>query len=229
MRLFICAACAVAFTLLSGCSGSASPKAAVTVPPTVPPAQTSVIRTTTPDSPAVFATPQPQPAEVTAIIDQVRLKITELPREYSYGPFAASQPNEFAVQGYDDPAGVLDRMRQTGRLGGFVQSLTNSEGPGGAFTIEVWKDAAGATAYFDHYPRPDKSSIYQEISLSQPLGEQSFVYQYQANGQTGYSLAWRRGRIILGMGMQYFPGKESLDKVTALAMMLDQKAQAARQ
>ncbi len=214
---------------LSACGGSSATKSAATARPTVPPAQTVVIPATTPGAGAALGTPQPAPADVTVIVDQVKLNLTELPREYSYGPFSTYQSNEAAVEGFDDPVGVLDRMRKTGRVGGFVQSLTTSDGPGGAFTIDVWKDAAGATAYFDQYPKPPKSLTFQEVTLPQPLGDQSFAYQYQTNGRMGYVLTWRRGRLILGIGLQYFPGKESLDKITALATLLDQKAQAAKQ
>ncbi len=229
MRAFAFAAVAGGVLALSACSGSSTTKNAATTRPTAPPAQTAVIRETTPDAAAVLGTPALPSADVTDIVDQVKIRLAELPREYSYGPFSTYQPNEAAVQGYDNPAGVLDQMRKTGREGGFVQSLTDTDGPGGAFTIDVWKDAAGAIAFFDQYPKPPGSLVHQEITLAQPLGEQSFAYQYQMSGRTGYVLSWRRGRLILGIGLQYFPGKESLDKITALAAQLDKKAQAAKQ
>ncbi len=229
MRFIAVTTAIAALLLVAGCSGSNSPGNRAAVVASAPPAQTAVIRNSTPAQQLEAATPPPLPPDVTRLVEEVKLKITELPREYGYGPFAAFQTNEAAVSGFDDPNAVLKQLNDTGRQGGFVQSLTNVGGQGGAFTVDVWKDATGAKSYFDQFPRPPKGITFQEIQLPQPLGEQSFAYEYQLNGQTGYSLAWRRGRVILGLGLQYFPGKESLDKVMALAMQLDQKAQAAKQ
>jgi len=227
---FIPVTTAIAALLLgAACSGSSSSGNRAGVVATAPPAQTAVIRNSTPAQQLEAATPPPLPPDVTRLTDEVKLKITELSREYGYGPFAAFQTNEAAVGGFDNPNAVLKQLNDTGRQGGYVQSLTSVDGPGGAFTVDIWKDAAGAKSYFDQFPRPPQGITFQEIQLPQPLGEQSFAYEYRLNGQTGYSLAWRRGRIILGLGLQYFPGKESLDKVLALAMQLDQKAQAAKQ
>jgi hypothetical protein len=226
---FIPVATAMVALLLTACSSSNTASNRAGTIATAPPAQTAVIRNSTPSQKLDVATPPPVPPDVSRLTEEVKLKITELPREYGYGPFSAYQTNEAAVGGFDNPNAVLKQMQDTGREGGFVQSLTNADGPGGAFTVDIWKDATGARAFFDQFPKPDKSITYQEIQLPQPLGEQSFAYQYQTNGQPGYSLAWRRGRLILGLGLQYSSGKESLDKVMALAMLLDQKAQAAKQ
>jgi len=209
--------------VVSGCGGSKPSNNTVLVP-TAPPAQTAVIRASTP-SRAGITTPEPPSNAVTGVVDQLRLKITELPRDFGYGQFAAYQSNEAAVAGFDDPVGVLDRMNKTGRLGGYVQQLTTPDGPTAAYTIEVWKDAAGAKAYFDQFPRPDKSLSYKVITLPQPLGDQSFAYQYDAGSKTGYSIAWRRGRFILGAGDSFASGKESLDRIMQIVNLLDQKAQ----
>jgi len=162
---------------------------------------------------------------VKSVVDQLRLKITELPRDFGFGQFATFQSNEAAVGGFDDPVGVLERMNETGRLGGYVQQLSTRDGPTAAYTIEVWKDAAGARAYFDQFPKPDKSLSYKVITLPQTLGDQSFAYQYDAGSKTGYSIAWRRGRFILGAGDSFASGKESLDRIMQIVNLLDQKAQ----
>ncbi len=216
---------------LCACSSSNNASSAPTASRTIataPPAQTAIIAARTPGAPAL-ATPAPAPADVTRLTEQVRLKITELPQGFSFGQFAGYQANEAAVTGFDDPQGVFNRMNSTGRLGGYVQSLVAPDSSGASYTIDVWKETAGATSYFDQYPRPDKSLTYQAIDLPRPLGDQSLAYQYQANGQTGYAVAWRRGRLILGAGELFMPGKESIDKLMPLITALDQKAQAAQQ
>lgn len=222
---YLLATATACLLFLTACGGSKTPNRIAAVA-TAPPAQTVVIRPPTP-APRGLATPQPASEAVTRIVDQVKLKITELPREFGYGLFAAYQPNEAAVTGFADPQGVLDQMNKTGRLGGYVQQLTTPDGPTAAYTIEVWRDAAGAQSYFDNYPKPDKSLQTQEITLPQPLGDQSYAYQYQANGRTGYSIAWRRGRIILGAGDAFATGKETLDRIMVIVNLLDMKAQAA--
>ena len=167
---------------------------------------------------------------VTDITEQVRPKSGELPQGFGFGQFQGYQPNESAVQGFANPEALLKRMNDTGRLGGFFQQIGMADSPGGAgITIDVWQDAAGAKAYFDDYPRPEGNVDLNEIPVPQPLGEQSYAIEYRLNGQTGYSLAWRRGRIILGAGAAFPPGKAALDKLQPLLDLLDKKAQAAQQ
>lgn len=230
--------------LLTACSGGANSNtntnrnagAVPTVAASAPSAQTAMA-----SRPTAAATPEgtpgptlrgaPVPAKaVTDITEQVRPKSGELPQGFGFGQFEGYQPNESAVQGFANPDAVLQRLKDSGRQGGFFQQITMADSPGGAgITIDVWKDAAGAKAYFDDYPRPDKSVDFSEISLPRPLGEQSFAIEYRVNGQTGYSLAWRRGRIVIGAGASFPPGKASLDKLQPLLDLLDKKAQAAQQ
>jgi hypothetical protein len=227
------AACAAACS-----SGNAKTSQPSTALPTAPPTQAAAHAATPPPSAVtpnvqISAPTTPSP-EVLAILEKVKLTITELPRGFSYGQFQAFQPNEQAVNGYDtDPITLLDRLNKTGRIGGYIQQINAGDGEAGiGVTEEVWKDAAGAKAYFDDFPRPAKSIKYQEITLPQQLGEQVFAYEYTLTGpagnQTGYSIAWRNGRFILGVGEAFPTGKESLDKLMTLATLLDAKATAAQ-
>jgi len=218
--------------VLTACGGSNhkrnSPRAAG---PTAPPAQTATAERGASPTPAVTLRPPGAPPKaVTDITEQVRPRPGELPPGFGFGQFEAYQPNEVAVNGFADPAAVLQRMNQTGRLGGYLRQFTTQESPSGAaITIDVWQDAAGAKQYFDQYPRPEAGTQYHEVTLPRPLGDQSFAIEVTSNGQTGYSLSWRRGRIILGVG-EFFPaGNASLAALQPLIDLLDQKAQAAKQ
>ncbi len=226
------AACVAVALGCAACSGANNAKPSNATGPTAPPAQTpgppAARRSPTPE--AALLPPQLPPKAVTDITEQVRPKPGELPPGFDFGQFEAYQPNQVAITGFDDPAAVLQRMNETGRLGGYLRQITTPDSAGGAaITIDVWKDAAGAKQYFDQYPRPAAGTQYQEITLPQPLGEQSFAIQVTANGQTGYSISWRRGRIILGVGEFFPPGKASLDALQPLIDLLDRKAQAAQQ
>jgi hypothetical protein len=227
------AACAAVALGSAACSGSNNKtNSSSAVGPTAPPAQTAAppVARRSPTPEAALLPPELPPKAVTEITDQVRPKPGDLPPGFGFGQFEAYQPNQVAISGFDDPAGVLQRMNETGRLGGYLRQITTPDSDGGAaITIDVWKDAAGAKQYFDQYPRPAAGTQYQEITLPQPLGEQSFAIQVTLNGQTGYSISWRRGRIILGVGEFFPPGKASLDALQPLIDLLDKKAQAAQQ
>lgn len=218
----------------AACSGSNNAKPPTVVGPTAPPAQTAAPpvarRSPSPTPAGALLPPEIPPKAVTDITEQVRPRPGDLPPGFGFGQFEAYQPNQVAVTGFDNPAAVLQRMNATGRLGGYLRQITTPDSPGGAaITIDVWKDAAGAKAYFDQYPRPQVGTHYQEITLPQPLGDQSFAIEVMANGQTGYSISWRRGRIVLGVGEFFAPDKASLDALQPLIEMLDKKAQAAQQ
>jgi hypothetical protein len=222
----------VAALVLGACGGNSKPAdragANVAARPTAPPAQPPLPFTPTPI--LDLGTPEPPPPDVVTLTDQVRLKITQLPRDFGYGQFQAYQSNQQAVSGYDDPQGVLARMNATGRRGGILQQIITPLNPTGAgITVEVWKDAAGAKQYFDQYPRPEKSLKYQVIDPPRQVGDQTFAIRYELGGNVGYVISWRRGRLILGVGDQFQPGKESLDELMALVDLLDKNAQAAKQ
>lgn len=236
MRRSIVTALAACVAIAFGgaaCNGSNNAKPAIGGGPTAPPPQTAaptVVGRRSPTPEAALLPPSLPPRAVTDITDQVRPKPGDLPPGFGFGQFEAYQPNQVAITGFDDPAAVLRRMNETGRLGGYLRQITTPDSAGGAaITIDVWKDAAGAKQYFDQYPRPQAGTQYREITLPQPLGEQSFAIEVMANGQTGYSISWRRGRIILGVGEFFPPGKASLDALQPLIDLLDQKAQAANQ
>jgi hypothetical protein len=219
--------------LLLACSGSNKPAASSivlsTARPTAPPAQSGPVAEPTPD--LSLATPQPEPADVKDLTDQVKFKITQLPRGFSVGQFPeAFQANAQAVSGYENPQAVLDRMNATGRLGGILQQIITPLNPAGAgITVEVWKDAAGAEAYFDQFPRPEPGVKYSEFTPPKQVGDQTFAIRYEVGGSVGYVISWRRGRLILGIGDAFPPGKESVDELMSLVDILDQNAQAAKQ
>jgi len=225
----------LALLALTACSGSnkkTSPSLP-TVAPSFPARSAQTPRgagIATPPVAQRFVTPAPSPAQVTDLTDMIRLRAGDLPQGFGLGQFQAYQPNEAAVNGYENPQDVLSRMNATGRLGGLVQQITSPDSQGGlGVTIDVWKDAAGAKTFFDQYPRPDPSITYKEITLPQPPGEQVFAIQASTNGQTAYSVSWRRGRLILGVGEIFPAGKESLDKLQPIIDLVDRKAQAAAQ
>ncbi len=225
------AACVAVALGCAGCSGTNNRTSSTAIGPTAPPAQTPAPPTAR-RSPtqAALLPPELPPKAVTDVTDQVRPKPGELPPGFGFGQFEAYQPNQVAVSGFDNPAAVLQRMNETGRLGGYLRQITTPDSAGGAaITIDVWKDAAGAKQYFDQYPRPAAGTQYQEITLPQPLGDQTFAIQVTLNDQNGYSISWRRGRIILGVGEFFPPGKASLDALQPLIDLLDKKAQAAQQ
>src|SRR5581483_9046928 len=177
----------------AACSGSNNAKPPTAVGPTAPPAQTSAppVARRSPTPEAALLTPELPPKAVTDITEQVRPRPADLPPGFGFGQFEAYQPNQVAISGFDNPAAVLQRMNETGRLGGYLRQITTPDSSGGAaITIDVWKDAAGAKQYFDQYPRPAAGIQYQEITLPQPLGEQSFAIEITLNGQTGYSISW---------------------------------------
>ncbi len=235
MRRLVILVVPAALLALAACGGSNNKKATspTAAGPTAPPAQTAAPAQAQRGSPTPGVSLEPPgapPKAVTDITEQVRPKPGGRSPGFGFGQFEAYQPNEAAVSGFENPAAVLDLMNTTGRLGGYLRQITTPDSPGGAgVTIDVWKDAAGAKQYFDQYPRPAAGTQYQEITLPQPLGEQSFAIQVTGNGQIGYSIAWRRGRIILGVGEFFLPDKASLDALQPLIDLLDQKAQAAQQ
>jgi hypothetical protein len=163
------------------------------------------------------------------LIDNVKLNAADLPAGYGLGGLQGYQTSEMAVNGFADPAAVRAQMIRTGRTDGYIEQITTPESSNGAgVSVEVWQDATGAKAYFDNYPRPSSDVDYQQIDVP-GLGDQVFAYRYTINGQTGYSIAWRRGRIILGVGEMVGNASDGLEKVLAVARLVDQKAQAAAQ
>jgi len=215
---------------------STTPQAAApTAPPAQSPASGQGTRAASP-SPAIrsgtpaFGRAAIPSAAVTDITEQVRFKPGDLPAGYTFGQFQSYQSNESAVNGYDDEQAVLARMNSTGRLGGLLQQIITPNSAGGAgVTVDVWRDEAGAKAFFDQFPRPEQSIKYEEISLPKSLGDQYFAFKANVGGQVDYSVTWRRGRIILGTGELYPAGHDSLDNLTTLIDLLDKKAQAAKQ
>jgi len=165
-------------------------------------------------------------ASASEAINRVKLSAADLPAGYGIGGMEGRQANYSAVAGYDDPQGVLERMNSTGRVDGYIQQITAAEAANGVgVSIEVWSAASGAKTYFDQFPRPESDVKYEEITVPNAPGEQLFAYKYQVNGQTGYSISWRRGRLILGVGALTAGGTAALDKLMTLANVLDKKAQ----
>jgi hypothetical protein len=123
---------------------------------------------------------------------------------------------------------VLKLFTDTGRQDGYIQQVNSPDGGSGiGVSIEVWQDAAGAKAYFDQFPQPPAEAKAQPFALPQPLGEQSFAYRYAAGAGSGTSIAWRRGRVVLGVG-ETASGQAVLDHLQQIAALLDAKAQAAQ-
>ena len=162
------------------------------------------------------------------LLNALKLQTADLPSGFSVGSMEGFQANEAAVAGYDDPAGTLQLMQRTGRVGGYVQQIADAGSANGAgVSIEVWNDAAGAATYFEHYPHPESSTTYEPIDVP-GLGEQVFAYRYESNGSSGYAVAWRRGRLVLGVGEMVRAG-QSVDHVLELAKALDKKARSVQQ
>jgi hypothetical protein len=227
-RLASAAALLGPLSLLCACSSSAkSPSATVPAARTVPPAQTAVIRVPTPPPAVTVSVP---PSDVVRITNDLRLTAADLPSGVRPGPLQGTLSNQAAAVGFASPTAVVDLMQQTGRLGGIAQGLATTDGATAAgVSIEVWKDAQGAQQYFAHYPQPEGPAQITRLSLPQPLGDESFAYQIEQNGQLSYAVNWRRGRIILGVGETFPPSQASLGKTMAIALALDKKAASERQ
>lgn len=212
-----------------------APTAAQTAPAaTVVPAATAAA--TAPPAAAATAAPAPSAASgsgstasASDLIDQIKLSAADLPSGYGIGSLAGHQANEQAVTGYADPQAVLKLFNDTGRQDGYIQQISSPDGGSGmGVSIEVWGDAAGAKAYFGQFPSPPAEVKAQPFTLPRPLGEQSFAYQYALGAGSGTSIAWRRGRVVLGIG-EAASGQAALDHLLEIAMILDAKAQAAQQ
>ncbi|HEY8837472.1 MAG TPA: hypothetical protein VIO16_07300 [Dehalococcoidia bacterium] len=183
-------------------------------------------------SPVAVTTPPPGAAasasSLNQILDQAKLLASDLPSGFSLGSLAGFQANENSVTGYDDPQAVLQLMNSTGKMGGYIQQvITPNAANGAGVSIEVWRDADGARTYFASFPKPESSIQYQMITVP-GLADDVYAYQYKTNGGTGYSIAWRRGRLIIGVGEVVKLG-ESVDPVLQLAKLIDQKIQAVQQ
>ncbi|HZU77576.1 MAG TPA: hypothetical protein VFA70_12485 [Dehalococcoidia bacterium] len=219
------AAAAAWLLLFAGCSSSSrSNSATAPTARTAPPAQTALIRAATPPAAVTVAV---QPSDVVRITNDLRLTAADLPPGAQPGPLEGTLSNEAAAVGFASPTAVVTLMQQTGRLGGIAQALTTGDGATGAgVSIEVWRDAQGAQRYFAQYPRPEGPGQITKITLPQPLGDESFAYQIEQNGQITYAVNWRRGRLILGVGERFPASQASLDKTLAIAQALDKKAAA---
>lgn len=162
-------------------------------------------------------------------MDSIKLDASDLPAGFGIGGLAGYQTVQAAVTGYDNPSAVMDLMTKTGRAGGFIEQIITPDSSNGAGTsVEVWRDATGAKTYFDSYPRPEAGFQYQQIDVP-GLGDQLFAYRYTAGGRIGYSIAWRRGRVVLGAGETLNPGNDSIDRILMLVQLLDKKAQSVSQ
>jgi hypothetical protein len=215
--------------LVAGCSESARKVAAPTAAATAPPAQTAVIRAATPAQ-ARIVTVAPPTADVDRLTSAIALKRDDLPAGYAPGPMQGSQNNQTAAVGFADYQGVVNRMDATGRLGGIAEAIVTTDGATGAgASIDVWRDAEGCKQYFDQYPKPAEGIVATPVQLPHALGEQSVALQIKQNGQAGYSIAWRRGRLILGVGEVFPPGQDSLTKTMLIADALDKKAASVQQ
>ncbi len=156
------------------------------------------------------------------------LTATDLPSGYSVGGLSAHEANAQAINGYADPQAVLKLFNDTGRLDGFVQQINSPDSSSGiGVSIEIWQDEAGAKAYFDQFPSPPAEVKPQQFTLPSPLGDQSTAYQYAIGAGSGTSIAWRRGRVVLGVG-EPASGQAALDHLLQIAAILDAKAQAAQ-
>jgi len=163
------------------------------------------------------------------LIDQIKLTAADLPSGFNVGGLAGHQPNQQAITGYADPQAVLKLFNDTGRQDGYIQQISSPDtGSGIGVSIEVWGDEAGAKAFFDQYPSPPADVKPQPFTLPQPLGDQSYAYQYALGAGSGTSIAWRRGRVVLGVG-EAASGQTVLDHLLQIAAILDAKAQAAQQ
>jgi hypothetical protein len=213
--------------IMLSCSGSNAKSSAATAVATAPPPQNTVIRTATPP-PAATATTRS--SDVVRLTTDVKLLASDLPAGFRPGQLEGYLDNESAAVGFSDPQSVVTRMLDTGRLGGLAQGLTTTDGAAAAGdTIDVWRDAAGAKQYFDRYPDPGGDTKFSRVDLPHPVGDQSFALHVETNGQAGYVVNWRRGRLLLGVGETFPAGKDSLDKIMVIVDALDKKAQAATQ
>ncbi len=168
-------------------------------------------------------------ASASDLIDQIKLTAADLPSGFNIGALSGHQSNEQAITGYADPQAVLKLFNDTGRQDGYIQQISSPDsGSGIGVSIEVWGDAAGAKAFFDQYPSPPADVKAQPFTLPQPLGDQSYAYQYALGAGSGTSIAWRRGRVVLGVG-EAASGQAALDHLLQIAAILDAKAQAAQQ
>ncbi len=202
---------------------------------TVAPAATAAATTAAPATSASTATSAPSAAggggsaSASELIDQIKLTAADLPSGFGLGALSGQQSNEQATTGYADPQAVLKLFNDTGRQDGYIQQITSPDsGSGIGVSIEVWGDAAGAKAFFDQFPSPPADVKAQPFTLPQPLGDQSFAYQYALGAGSGTSIAWRRGRVVLGIG-EAASGQAALDHLLQIAAILDAKAKAAQQ
>jgi hypothetical protein len=226
-------------------SAAAATPGATTVAPAATASQTAPTATVAPSAGATSAaTPAPATAATAApsaasgagssasasdLIDQITLTAADLPSGFGVGGLSGHQSNQQAITGYADPQAVLKLFNDTGRQDGYIQQITSPDsGSGIGVSIEVWGDAAGAKAFFDQYPSPPAEVKAQPFTLPQPLGDQSYAYQYALGAGSGTSIAWRRGRVVLGVG-EPASGQAALDHLLQIAAILDAKAQAAQQ
>lgn len=163
------------------------------------------------------------------LIDRITLTAADLPSGYSLGGLSGHESNEQAITGYADPQGVLKLFNDTGREDGFIQQISSPDtGSGIGVSIEVWRDEAGAKAFFDQFPSPPAEVKPQPFDLPTPLGDQNFAYRYALGAGSGTSIAWRRGRVVLGIG-EPASGDAALNHLLQIAAILDAKALAAQQ
>jgi hypothetical protein len=169
------------------------------------------------------------PADPRALIDLIRLNNSNLPSGFSLGQLFAYQPNEQAIVGYADPQAVLDLLNSTGRQDGYIEQIVGPGNSSFGVSIQVWKDAAGAKAFFDQHPLPDSSVSFQQVQLDQPIGEQYQALKIADGSSSRYALSWRVGRVVLGIGGDAGPDGKPSREMLQLVDVLTKRAQAAQQ
>lgn len=169
------------------------------------------------------------PADPRALVDAIKLDDSNLPSGFSLGSLFAYQPNEQAIIGYADPQSVLDLLNSTGRQDGYVEQINGPGSSSFGVSIQVWKDAAGAKAFFDQHPLPDSSVSYQQVQLDQPIGEQYQALKIAVGAGSRYALSWRVGRVVLGIGGDAGPDGKPSQSMLQLVDLLTKRAQAAQQ
>jgi|GEM_PF-3265412 len=168
-------------------------------------------------------------ADPRALIDLIRLDNSNLPSGFSFGQLFGYQANEQAVIGYADPQSVLDLLNSTGRQDGYIEQISGPGGSSFGVSIQIWRDAAGAKAFFDQHPLPDSSVSYQQVQLDTPIGEQYQALKISAGAGSSYALSWRVGRVVLGIGGDAGPDGKPSQAMLQLVDLLTKRAQAAQQ
>ncbi|HZU77577.1 MAG TPA: hypothetical protein VFA70_12490 [Dehalococcoidia bacterium] len=206
--------------------------------------------TTTPPAPAQTAAPAasaqtaaPSPTATAApsaasgagngvdpntLLDAIKLTSADLPAGFSLGALTSTEQNAQAVDGFDDPQSALSLMNSTGRQIGLVQQVSTPDSSSGAgISIEVWQDDTGAKAWMDSYPAPESDLSPQRLTPPQTVGDQTILYRFNQNGTIIYSMTWRRGRVVLGVGEPFGSDAGAIEKLMQLVNILDAKAVAA--